>query len=537
MGATFSSTKQKSVDFERHLLGYKTAAISLPPECLREVFEYLDKGSLYSSLLVNRSWCKVVVPLLWRSPFRTVNGPSLETAKVIQTYLTCLCEKSKAYLVSNGVILPPSTTKGPAIFDYPSFLRELKFVELYSAVSDWLATEPNESNNIYDEQQLRVLIAEQLFKLFMNRCPTFEILSLSDLSHEAPMPLVPLLAGSGADACLTGLKAFHCVSKHGGKRDIFHVMSQVSETLETMWVGGVEQEMEVKALSVFIRAQKRLKAFKYSWDYQTRLQIILIGTLDALKTQVNTLTTLHFEYCNFAHCDSLEPLAVCENLEIIQFIQCIYLAEKMRPLAKVFFPRLKTLGFYCNFLDSARYWIDPSDIAAIVKNSHKSLEHVVLPRVGNYEEGSQTLIKALRHCINIIDLRLQIRQGETKDFMEFFNNNNRLEITTFICHGDLNVEELLTQMTRRWPNTLSTLNIKGQWMITPESLKTFLKDSKSCLKHLDLHSSNHLTDDHVAAVIEYLKEMKAAKKPHLCSIFMSGDRITEKRGFNLNPWI
>ncbi|CAG8536463.1 9056_t:CDS:1 [Acaulospora morrowiae] len=533
MGAKFSTTKQKSVYFEHQLINYKTTAASLSPECLFEIFEYLDRNSLYFCLLVNRSWCKVVAPLLWRAPFRTSIGPSLEPAKLIRTYLSCLGERSKLYLINNGVRLPPLVS---VIFDYPSFLRELKFVDLYNAVSDWFA---NEFGNNEDEQQsvfLRILIAEQLFKLFMNRCPTFEMLSLSDLSHEAPMPLVPLLAG--ADPCLTRLKAFQCVNKHNGKKDIFRAMSQVSETLETLWIGGVEHEMEVKALGVLIRSQRRLKTFKYSWDNQTRLQIVLDETLGALRTQAKSLTTIHFEYCNFSHCESLEPLAACVNLENMRFIQCIFLEERLHPLTNAPFPNLKNLEFHCSFVDSSRYWIDTRDIASIIRNSSGSLEKLVLPKVGNSEELSLELIKSLRFGKSIREIRLQIRNEETNDFMDFFNNNNRLEKLIFICHGDLNVEDLLTQMNQRWPDTLSSLQIKGQWIITSEYLKAFLKDSNSCLKHLELHSSNHLTDDHVNVVLDYLKEMKATKKSSLSSVFMSGDRITEKRGnFCLTPLI
>ncbi|CAG8542382.1 17057_t:CDS:1 [Acaulospora colombiana] len=532
MGTTFSSTKQKSADFERRLINYKATAASLSPECLFEIFEYLDRNSLYSCLLVNRSWCKVVAPLLWRAPFRTSIGPSLEPAKLIRTYLSCLCERSKLYLINNGVRLPRLM---PVIFDYPSFLRELKFVDLYNAVSDWFA---NEFCNNEDEQSvfLRILVAEQLFKLFMNRCPTFEMLSLSDLSHEAPMPLVPLLAG--ADPCLTRLKAFQCVNKHNGKKDIFRAMSQVSEILETLWIGGVEHEMEVKALGVLIRSQKKLKTFKYSWDNQTRLQIVLDETLGALSTQAKSLTTIHFEYCNFSHCESLEPLTTCTNMENIRFIQCIFLEEKLHPLANVIFHNLKNLEFHCSFVDSSRYWIDIRDIASIIRNSSSSLEKLILPKIGNSEELSVELMKSLRFSRSIREIRLQIRNEETKDFMDFFNNNNRLEKLIFICLGDLNVEGLLTQMNQRWPDTLSSLQIKGQWIITSEYLKAFLKDSKCCLKHLELHSSNHLTDDHVTVVLDYLKEMRATRRSGLNNMYMSGDRITEKRGnFCLAPLI
>ncbi|CAG8774874.1 13038_t:CDS:1, partial [Acaulospora morrowiae] len=39
----------------------------LPSECLEEIFKYLhdDLVSLHSCALVNRSWCRIAIPLLW----------------------------------------------------------------------------------------------------------------------------------------------------------------------------------------------------------------------------------------------------------------------------------------------------------------------------------------------------------------------------------------------------------------------------------------------------------------------------------------
>src|SRR5204863_93200 len=148
-------------------------------------------------------------PILWKSPFKLSNDLSLEPTKIIQIYLACLNQKSKQYLCNNGVILPASLIVEPSlIFDYPSFLRELKFSDLYSGVSYWFS---NVVGNLSDEQQtafLKILITEQLFKLFMNRCSTFNLLSLSDIPYETPMPLLPFLAGT--DTCFSRLRTFHC---------------------------------------------------------------------------------------------------------------------------------------------------------------------------------------------------------------------------------------------------------------------------------------------------------------------------------------
>jgi hypothetical protein len=525
MGTTFSCLKQ-SQSSQLPVVHFSniSTATSLSPECLREIFENLEKGSLYSCLLVNRSWCKIIAPILWKSPFKLSNDLSFEPAKIIQVYIACLNRRSKQYLCNNGVILPTSLVTS-LMFDYPSFLRELKFSELYSGVSDWFS---NVIGNLADEQQtafLKILITEQLFKLFMNKCSTFELLSLSDIPHETSMPLSPFLAGT--DTCFSHLKTFHCVSKHSNKSDIFRAISQTSEFIETLEVGGVDHDMEVKALGVLIKVQKKLKTFKYTWDHQTKFQVVLSETLCALKSQARSLKAIQFEYCNFLHCDSMEALAVFENLEYLQFIHCIYIGDKMNSLALAKFSNLKYLGFYTSYIESPRCWVCPDDVAALIENCHNNLEQVMLPRTGSCTVSSHKLVKALRLCRNIKDLKIQMGEGDAEEFLEFLKNNDRLEKATLICYGDSNIEYFFTKTSRQWPDTLSTLNLRGQWIISPEYLKTFLKECKSSVKQLDLHSS-HITDDHVGAVVEYIKETRAAKKISLHSCLISGERMSEE---------
>ncbi|GBC05983.1 hypothetical protein RclHR1_06540003 [Rhizophagus clarus] len=529
MGTNFSSLKQTksstpSIVFEHKITFNTSIATSLSPECLQIIFEYLEKESLYSCLFVNRSWCEVAIPILWKNPFKLLNDLTLESSKIIQIYLRSLNRKSKQYLYNNGVMLPENIlTSTSLMFDYSSFLKELKFSDLYNGVSYWI------SNIIVgDEQQilfLKILITEQLLKLFMNRHSTFDILSLLDIPYETTIPLLPFLTGN--ETCFSRLRTFHYVSKHKNKSDIFRAISQVSEFIETLEVGGVDHDMEVKALGVLIRAQKRLKSFKYTWDQKTKLQIVLSETLFTLKSQAKTLKSIQFEYCNFQHCESMESLIALENLEYLQFIHCIYIGDKMKSLTLAKFSNLKYLGFYTNYIESPRCWVCPDDVAALIENCHNSLEEVTLPRTGSCTVSSNKLVKALRLCRKIKDLKVQMGEGDAEEFLEFLKNNDKLEKATLICYGNSNIEYFFTKTIRQWPDTLSTLNLRGQWIISPEYLKTFLKECKSSVKQLDLHSS-HITDDHVGAVIEYIKEMRDAKKTPLNSCLISGDQISEE---------
>src|SRR5437764_13145513 len=72
------------VNSGRNYVCYK---MSLPSDCLNEIFEYLedDKVTLRSCLLVNHLWCEVSVRILWRS-IRNYN-----------TLIACLPNDSKKF--------------------------------------------------------------------------------------------------------------------------------------------------------------------------------------------------------------------------------------------------------------------------------------------------------------------------------------------------------------------------------------------------------------------------------------------------------
>src|SRR5207248_2609649 len=89
-------------------------------DSLREILGYFknDRATLYSLLFVDRLWCNIAVPLLWRQPFELTSQENYD--HIIQTYIYCLPEKEKSRFILAGVKLP---NHQKPLFDYPTFLR------------------------------------------------------------------------------------------------------------------------------------------------------------------------------------------------------------------------------------------------------------------------------------------------------------------------------------------------------------------------------------------------------------------------------
>src|SRR6185436_8058330 len=127
---------------------------------------------LYSSLLVNRIWCKVTVPILWELAFGQ-ECTDEKKALCIRTYISCMDTQARTLLIQNGFDL--SSSPPQATFDYPSLTHKLiidnleKFISIYS--QKIIGPDQDGNNNIYENEitKSRILFRE-ICKLIINRC-------------------------------------------------------------------------------------------------------------------------------------------------------------------------------------------------------------------------------------------------------------------------------------------------------------------------------------------------------------------------------
>ena len=93
---------------------------------------------LHSSLLVNRIWCKVTIPILWELPlgqkFSLFNYKKKELC--IRTYISCMDTQARTLLTQNGFDLSSSSPQ--ATFDYPSFTHKFRIDNLFDFISEYL---------------------------------------------------------------------------------------------------------------------------------------------------------------------------------------------------------------------------------------------------------------------------------------------------------------------------------------------------------------------------------------------------------------
>jgi hypothetical protein len=134
-----------------------------------------DKNSLYSCLLINRTWCEITVPILWKKPIVLTDAAKKALINVIILHLS---EESKDILKNQGVDFFTKPHQRP-LFNYMSYCRYLDL----SYLEDLM--------NVKNVGKLSLpIINDEIMKLFINRNTKFTHLNIP-VQYDIPLHKIP----------------------------------------------------------------------------------------------------------------------------------------------------------------------------------------------------------------------------------------------------------------------------------------------------------------------------------------------------------
>ena len=148
-----------------------------------------DKKTLFSCLTVNKTWCEIIIPILWRDPWKCLEGKeSLVLLKVIISHLS---DESRDNLKGQGVDFLINPYQRP-LFDYISFCRHLNLNNL------------NEMFNVIEHLDAFSIIKKEIFNLFVNENTRLSHLYIPH-QFDYQMHLIP-----GVKHCFSELEFLSC---------------------------------------------------------------------------------------------------------------------------------------------------------------------------------------------------------------------------------------------------------------------------------------------------------------------------------------
>ncbi|EXX75303.1 uncharacterized protein OCT59_014267 [Rhizophagus irregularis] len=453
-------------------------------EVLREIFLYLkddySTGDLFSALMVNRRWCKIIVPILWEAPFNKQNY-NKHQSKCIRTYLSNAGEKLTSVLTIHDVDLS-SCSKG-TIFDYASYLRHLPLLELFQYIkyyflSPSMLADPlkQPDDDSYFKNMLVFAVLCILFTKHSTYIRTLRIVNDPDL-HPLNIVVAKLLNLSGATDSLSGLQYFQCHSL--SKEDIsplYKEMAGICKSIIRLDINSVIRSDE-EALSSLIKAQKNLKYLTIKSD-----EINFIPALESIGSQSSSLIRLRLEslFLDIATDEALNSIKSCKNLRSLILRNC-YELESPRVLEiSTSFPLLE------EFYYGGCFEMPEEFISGILKTANNNLRRLTLK---DYTPGVITAI--ITYCKNIQELYLL--ELDEDDILSIFRNCTQLKHFTFNGGESVKADDLFGKMANCIPKTLEYLcifmDLKEHWVFSSEALKDFLDIATG-------HSFKYLTVNH-----------------------------------------
>ncbi|CAG8458287.1 8693_t:CDS:2 [Diversispora eburnea] len=302
-------------------------ATKIPTEILIKILNNNVQSShdLYSSLLVNRTWCKVTIPILWELPLgqKYLRSEKLmNNALCIRTYISCMDTQARTLLTQNGFDLslsPPQTT-----FDYPSFTRRFRIDNLayYVFYSQKIIGSDN------DITKSRILFRE-ICKLIINRCTFLDSFKITEVhGYFCKKFLNSDLIGTiiklpGASKVFKKLETFVSVACDDElTRPLYESFALICDNILNMDLKF--NSSRVQLLEKLISVQKRLESLSIIGNGSINYNSLLLNII----SQKETLKSLRLKSVNFYNFEEkLSPIGQFSSLQELYIENCYGLCK------------------------------------------------------------------------------------------------------------------------------------------------------------------------------------------------------------------
>ncbi|CAG8452133.1 7861_t:CDS:2 [Acaulospora morrowiae] len=282
----------------------------LPPltiDCLEEILNNLldNKGSLYSCALVNRTWSRLAIPLIWYNPFFDKLSKS-QIKTIFELYSSCMPEELIHVRVGKKYF--PKKTKKP-LFDYVKCLRGIDWSNFLSAICSWIDT-------FYPTDRERTNFFDHFIGSLLTRCNGLRVLTLKDEVDEEYMHY--LINYTNFHLLFSKLETFEIQFNLDMRRHVYipHLLSQLSSCSH-----------KIQHMKLHIGAHIPLETYEACWNLigvQRNLKNLQIWNYEEtdlfysrLATQSRSLTSLNIN-ADLELRTLLPFLMNCKNLETLE---------------------------------------------------------------------------------------------------------------------------------------------------------------------------------------------------------------------------
>ncbi|CAG8642294.1 1518_t:CDS:2 [Ambispora gerdemannii] len=415
----------------------------LNQDTLFQIFTKIqDEKSLFSCLLVCREFCRCVVPILWRTPL-----DGIPSARLFQTYLSCLPKESLHYLRNNGISIDLSIPQ--AFFDYISFARYIDTLNLEISALKWCSPTVSDGIDAFriwklwnmhsdEQQQKALLMVHELYKCFLdfNRCKNLHSLKVEIGStgikrvQEPPLFKVnfDFPSVNYDDNALTHLRRV-ILRGNFDKTSVIQRLAMESRDIEYLALDSLEMdvpEREAVESIKLIQMQINLIHLRISHHHSSFTSI-----MGALVSQKHSLASLELHWANFGTFSdtAIEGLVECVNLKALTLKGCHSGDSQLSLKLSTAFSRLQSLHFA-----ESNTNLGTDFIASCIATAGKNLRYLKLDKSMNFQGTARTTIaqKLSQFCPNL-------------EFLEIAELDNN-DVASILCSCKKLVDFIFTRL-------------------------------------------------------------------------------------------
>ncbi|GES75942.1 hypothetical protein GLOIN_2v1764020 [Rhizophagus clarus] len=435
--------------------------------------------------MVNRLWCKIAIPILWKNPwcYNIINyDKKNHLFEIITSYLP------EDILTSQGIQLP-SFSHRSLLFDYLSFCKSINTYIINSIISLKASS-----------KNIRLFLQREFYLLFMKKCPKLKHLDMRPFEYfyfpEAELHFVSL----SELICNTYVDSSY-----------LYGLARISQNIQRMIIINNVNTEANPGIAKLIEVQKNLKYFEwkdYSYNYcpgevpYNSYKEILI----ALKEKADTINHLKLY---FRGDDDTLPVVLPEFRNLKSLIMNNIKYSNIEELKKYTFNNLEI--FKIDFLDLKAASI-------IIENSGRQLKKILIEPceyVPNFNEDSLIYIRKIyENCPSVEYLSLTFSSSK-KHFIELEKLlevcQNLRSLILIIRDQDivtkeelLENDELLKILIRSKPTNLREIGFFHKFKYSLKALEEFFEKWRG--HALSVVTSNYIyrdEEDHVKLFNKY----------------------------------
>jgi hypothetical protein len=480
---------------------------SLPTECMTHIFEtFKDNKDLYSCLLVNRLWCRIIIPILYKAPFtRNQRRNKGQQSKIISTYLSCLNNEDKIYFmnfINNKIKIPLNNDQ---LFDYPIYLEEFCNVSLQEKISHWIILMIKDSS--IEQRKIFHLIINNLYPLLISKSKNLIYLNLININSDN-FDIPDIFTFFAFTPGLTNLnrldfKLYQNDSKITNIINLIDILPSLCFNIQIINFNlkSNDKDNQItlrKALCGIIRNQKDLKKLYLRFKGEFKNNFIM-STLEELHS--NNLTHLYLKKLRLND-DMMDSLLNLFSLKVLGFESCYINFQDLQNRYDNYY--YNNNNNFINFQLKKLYLVENmtrhmnSDIKCLIlRYFGNTLNHLIL------DELNLDLVKTLsNYCPNIKTLVLLASEYEINDLYNLLINLYYLKSLTLWYINDHTIKLLGNYL----PNNLLHL---GFIHLVCLPYDDFLKDCNIQIESLEIFnlimgSNISNSSDHFKPISDYI---------------------------------